>query len=82
VDGIEADSFKREQVKHCFVTSVPNPDPPDPHVFEPPGSGSASQRSEVWILIQIRILLLSSKNIKKNLDSYCLTSFGLFIFEK
>jgi hypothetical protein len=22
----------------------PNPDPPDPHVFEPPGSGSISQR--------------------------------------
>ncbi len=27
-------------------TSVvdPNPDPPDPHVFGPPGSGSISQR--------------------------------------
>ncbi len=24
--------------------SVPNPDPPDPHVFEPSGSGSISQR--------------------------------------
>jgi hypothetical protein len=35
--------------------------------------------SEVWI----RILLSSSKNIKKNLDSYCfVTSFGLFVFEK
>ncbi len=29
------------------------------------------------------ILLLSSKNSKNNLDSYCfVTSFGLFIFEK
>jgi hypothetical protein len=29
------------------------------------------------------ILLSSSKNSKKNLDSYCfVTSFGLFIFEK
>jgi hypothetical protein len=28
------------------------------------------------------IILLSSKNSKKNLDSYCfVTSFGLFIFE-
>jgi hypothetical protein len=24
--------------------SVPDPDPPDPHVFGPPGSGSTSQR--------------------------------------
>ncbi len=39
----------------------PNPDP-DPHVFGPLGSGSISQR--------IRILLLSCKYIKKNLDSY------------
>ncbi len=31
----------------------------------------------------VRILLLSSKNRKKNLDSYCFViSFGLFIFEK
>jgi hypothetical protein len=48
-----------------FHTSVP--DPPDPHVFRPPGSGSI--RSEVWI--------------RKTLDSYCfVTSFGLFIIEK
>jgi hypothetical protein len=34
----------------------------------------------VWIRI---ILLSSSKNSKKNLDSYCfVTSFGLFVFEK
>jgi hypothetical protein len=26
------------------ATSVPDPDPPDPHVFGPPGSGSISQR--------------------------------------
>jgi hypothetical protein len=24
-------------------SSVPDPDPPDPHVFGPPGSGSTSQ---------------------------------------
>jgi hypothetical protein len=35
----------------------------------------------VWI--RIRILLSSSKNSKKKLDSYCfVTSFGLFTFEK
>jgi hypothetical protein len=28
----------------CFNSSVPDPDPPDPRVFGPPGSGSTSQR--------------------------------------
>jgi hypothetical protein len=33
---------------------------------------------EVWIRLRIRILLSSSKNSKKNLDSHCfVTSFGL-----
>jgi hypothetical protein len=41
VDGSEADSFKREKIKHCFVTTVQDSDP-DPHVFGPPGSGSGS----------------------------------------
>jgi hypothetical protein len=27
-----------------IFSSVPNPDPPDPHVFGPQGSGSTSQR--------------------------------------
>ena len=34
----------------------PNPDPPDPHVFGPPGSGSFYQQGKIS---------------KKNLDSYC-----------
>jgi hypothetical protein len=38
---------------------------PDPHVFGPPGSGSTGQRYG-----RIRILLLSCKKSKKNLDSY------------
>jgi hypothetical protein len=47
----------------------PNPDPSDPHVFGLPGSGSGSSS-------QSRILLSSSKNSEKNLDSYCfVTSF-------
>jgi hypothetical protein len=58
----------------------PNPDPPDPR-FGP--SRIRIHYSEVWIRIRIQILLSSSKNSKKNLDSYYLvTSFGLFIFEK
>ncbi len=28
---------------HMFL-GLPDPDPPDPHVFGPPGSGSTSQR--------------------------------------
>jgi hypothetical protein len=62
-----------------YIVPDPNldPDTPDPHFYGPPGSGSTSQT--VWI----RILLSSSKNFKKNLDSYCfVTSFGLFNFVK
>ncbi len=49
--------------------------------------GSGSESGSIcfwtsWIRIWIRILLSSSKNSKKNLDSYCfVTSFRLFIFE-
>jgi hypothetical protein len=51
--------------------SVPDPDPPDPYVFEPRGSGFFHHPSII------------KQNSKKNLDSYCfVTSFGLFIFEK
>jgi hypothetical protein len=58
-----------------LVSSVADP---DPSLFGPPGSGSGSI-SEV----RIRILLSSSKNIKKTLGSYCfVTSFLLFILEK
>ncbi len=61
-------------------SSVSYPDPPDPHVFGPPESRSISQRYGFGSAI---ILLSSSKNIKKNLDSYSfVTSSGLFIFEK
>ncbi len=56
-------------------TSVP--DPPDPHVFGPPGSGSISQSMDPDP-DPYAILLSTSKNRKKNVDSYCfLTSFGL-----
>jgi hypothetical protein len=29
------------------ITSVANPDPPDPHVFGPPGSGSFCHRAKI-----------------------------------
>jgi hypothetical protein len=54
------------------ISSVADPDPPDPNVFGPPGSGSGSisQRYGSWILLS------TSKKRKKNLDSYCfVTSF-------
>jgi hypothetical protein len=54
-----------------LLFSVPDPDTdPDQLVFGPPGSTC------FW---SSRILLSSSKNSKKNLDSYCfVTYFGLF----
>ncbi len=64
------------------ISSVPDPDPlihmflgiPDPN----PDLSVTGMDPHPYI-----ILLSSSKNSKKNLDSYCfVTSFGLFIFEK
>ncbi len=37
-------SYKNTWCASIPVFSVPDPDPPDPHVFGPPGSGSISQR--------------------------------------
>ncbi len=36
--------FSGEHLGSFFAGSVPDPDPPDPHVFGPPGSRSTSQR--------------------------------------
>jgi hypothetical protein len=61
----EEEAFWEERCRSVY-TSVP--DPQDPHVFGPPGSGCFYHQT---------------KKNKKNLDSYCFeTSFGLFIFEK
>ncbi len=61
----------------------PNPDPDqsEPYVFGPPGSGDGILKSGVWIRLRIQILIFlsSSKNSKKNLDSYCFVTF--FDFE-
>jgi hypothetical protein len=62
--------------------SVPNP---DPHVSRPPESGSDQLVRGIYSSGSgsFTILLSSSKNSKKNLDSYCVvTSFGLFIIVK
>ncbi len=59
------------------IRSVPDPNPPDPHVIGPPGSVSTSQRYGSGSFYQ------QAKIVRKNSDSYCfVTSFGLFIFEK
>jgi hypothetical protein len=63
--------WRREKSSLTFSGSVPNPDPPDPHVFGPAGSGSISQRYGSGSFYH-------QKNSKKNLDSYYfVTSFGL-----
>ncbi len=52
------------------LASVADPDPPDPHVFGPPGSGSGSTSQRYGS---------SCKNSKKNLDSYYLAIFFDFL---
>jgi hypothetical protein len=57
---------RKRSVKSRLITSVPDQDPSDPHVFEPPGSGSISQQN-------------SKKSLD---SYCFVTYFGLFIFEK
>jgi hypothetical protein len=75
-------SWIRNYIRNA-QTSVPDPDSPDPHVLRPPGSGSRSLVRGVDPDPDPYIILLSSsKNSKKSIDSYCfVTTFGLFIFE-
>ncbi len=65
------------EIKH-FVEidgSVPDPDPPDPNVFGPPGSGSTIQMYGSGS----GSFYHEAKKVKKTFDSYCfVTSFGLF----
>ncbi len=60
----------------------PDPDPPDPHVCGPPGSGSVS----ISQMYGSGSFYQQAKIVRKTLillDSNCfVTSFGLFIFEK
>jgi hypothetical protein len=63
----------------------PDPDPPDSHVFGPPGSGSISQRYESRSSSGSRSgsFYHQAKKVEKFLiDRYCfVTFFLLFIFE-
>ena len=43
------------------VTSVADPDPPDPHVFGPPGSGSTSKKSLDSYYVATLFVFLSLK---------------------
>jgi hypothetical protein len=68
--------------------SVPDPDPPDHHVLgisdpDPVVRGMDPDPNPAPDSDPSIIILSSSKNSKKHLDSYCfVTSFGLFIFCK
>ncbi len=57
--------------------SVADPDPPDPPVFGPPGSGSISQRYGSGS----GSFYHHAKIVRKTLFSTILEFFGLFIFE-
>ncbi len=65
--------------RHLLIASIPDPDPPDPHVLGPPGSesGFISQCYGSGSLYQ------QAKTVRKTLiPTGFVTSFGPFIFEK
>ncbi len=64
--------------KQC-CGSWSEPDPEDPYVSGPPDPVPLV-RGTVWI--RLRILLSSSKNSNKNLDSYCFVTFTTFYLWK
>ncbi len=71
------------QIFHVLVAYIVSY-PPNPHVFEPPGSGSICQRYGSGSFYHPS---LTSKNSKENLGSYCFVTscclfMCLFIFEK
>jgi hypothetical protein len=39
-----AELFQQLEIQASVLVSFADPDPPDPHDFEPPGSGSIGQR--------------------------------------
>jgi hypothetical protein len=53
---------------HIHYSSVADPDPPDPHVFGPPGSGSIGQR--YGYVSGSGSFYHHAKIVRKNLDSY------------
>jgi hypothetical protein len=63
-------------VPTCVPDSVPDPDPPDPQVFGPPGSGSGSTSQRYGSGSGSGSFYHHAKNSKKNLDSlYFVTLF-------
>jgi hypothetical protein len=63
--------------------SNPNPDPPDPHVFGPPGSGPIGQRYGSGSGSESGSFYHQAKIVRKILIFSCfVTSFGLFILKK
>jgi hypothetical protein len=68
-DQAQISAIEQQLQQFCFGVytvnySVPDPNPPDPHVFWPPGSGSASQRYGSGSFYH------HAKIVKKNLESY------------
>jgi hypothetical protein len=62
--------FGRISLRYPIYFSVTDPDPSDPYVFGPPGSGSVSQMYGSGSFCH------KAKIVLKNLDSYCfVTSF-------
>jgi hypothetical protein len=68
--------FRSEKTTYSVVYS--DPDPPDPHVFGPPGSGSTSQRYGSGS----GSFYHHAKNSKENLDSYYFVTLFDFLSSK
>jgi hypothetical protein len=65
-----------------FITSVADPDPPDPHVFGPPGSGSISQRYGSESGFRSGLFCHHAKTVTKTLISINLWLFFTFYLWK
>ncbi len=63
------------------ISSVadPDPDPPDPHVFGPPGSGFISQRYGAGSESGSGSFYHQAKK-NKNLDSYCFVTSLMYMY--
>ncbi len=73
-------AITRHNPRGFLNISVADPDPPDPHVFGPPVSGSISQRYGSGFGSGSGSFYLSScKNSKKTLESYYYVTFFDFL---
>jgi hypothetical protein len=64
---------------HIICTINTSVSDPDPYVLGPPGSGLLVRGMDPDPAM-IRILISSSKNSKKNLDSYCSVTFFMIVY--